>query len=586
MNKTVLSITHWYFDTVKKFFKKTPWTATKVVVISIFAQIALMLGSLLPLKVVILLGSPHIPGYFPESLRVIERDYLIIGLSTASVLFLLFYVISQKLIAFYVDKCSKFLLEKNKKIVLYRNQSDVAKKAYDSFLRSVTGMVFLVIAFLLIEVLYPNLLLFILVYMTIASIVLISLNEFNELFRLKLEQNLTVILRAVSMIGFFSAFSFIVTDFLLPIEPPGLIYALLGIILTRQVLSISTSSIQSVASQYNNRSKINALFFQGYHISDEIDKKEKLFWSLLEPSKRIKWLTVVLEDVVGLRTKKIEADWYQTGVKNVVTLEVKAHSEYDSGFKRFFIKLFNKNQSSMALNDISLLQSSDLGFVTLNFIGATEVEQYHCHIFEWGKTTKLIPIEFVPKKLELIKTLMSYEPPKNFLDRYTRSHPLLGQRLNNDMIERLEVVANESEFKQLGLFKENFDKIVNLLCTLPSQLVFSKISLDAVVNDEGNNLKVLSWGGWSFEPLGFGWPIEAEGINDLINVLVEIKDQRRNFKTIPDDAVVLSAIMSNFEKSYNKQDFVRAIKLLPLILDCLDRQDIIASSPFKITHEP
>jgi hypothetical protein len=579
MHKIISSIIYWYFSTVKKFFGKLPWSSIKVVCISLVAQISMLLASILPIKVVLLLGSSHIPSYFPSEMQAMPREQLIIGLSVASVFFFLLYIVAQKITSFYVVKGAGYLVRKSRKIALYRNQSSIAENAYASFLKSVTGIVFCILAFLLICMIYPFLSLLVVGYLLSTIAIVMVLYGVYNLDRQKIEENLTDILRAVSIIGFFVAFGFIVTDFLLPIEPPSLIFALLGLILTRQMLVIITTSIQSIFGIYKNRFQINALFFHGHVKNNVIRKQEKIFWSLFEPTRRIAWITAVLDDVLGVGAKRITAIWHQTGINNIIAFEVNAYCEGEKKLKSFLIKIFNHNHSSKAINDANLLKECDLSFVMLDFLGSTQVEQYHCHVFSYGPLSKVSAKKVALMKLEMTKTIMAYDPPKNFLDRYTRSHPALWQRINKDMIRRLALASNDNQLKQLRLFEGNIEEIVSGLSRLPVQLVFSNIPPDTFVYDEDHNVKMLSWGGWSFEPLGFGWPIEKDGIKNLRNVLDQIKSERSGLSSLSNQSVIMSAVLSTFEKRYNRQDFSRALELMPLIIESFKNMGKTASSP-------
>lgn len=566
----VLSILYWYCLTSKKILKLLPWHTFKIVILSLVAQVATLLAALLPLKVVLLLGSTRTPHYFPEVLLDVDRSQLIVGLSIAAVCFFLLRMITEKLIDMNALKGSKFLLKKSRKIILYENQSDVAKNAYGDFLKSITGIIFFVLAFYIVNRIYPSLSVIVSSYIILSSLLVLVISSYNPSFRLRMEKKLMGVLRVVSLIGFFISFTFIVTDFIVPIAPPGLVSALLGLILTRQMLNVSIGSIQNISHLYNRRIQVDALFFHGHLKSHNLGKKEKEFWGLGEPLQRDAWITTVLSETLGLKIERIKAKWHHSGIKNTMNFEVETYNE-NQELKLFFIKLYSNKLSLKAMNDLALLQECNLSFVTPELLAATEVGRYHCHIFPLEESLIARP-NVDSWHISFLKCLIVFQPPENFLERYCRSHPLLWQRLNITMLHRLRLVATDEQLKQLEMVEENFENILSELRSLPVRLFFSKLSPDTVTYTKDDKLKIISWGGWSFEPMGFGWPIENDGMTVLMDFLKDMNISD-NSELVSSHTVVLSAVLSKFEELFSKQDFVRALTLLPIItshIGCYD----------------
>jgi len=58
----VLSALRWFFSVGLKVFHVVPWATSLGVVCTLVSQVASLLAALLPLKVIILLGSERIPS--------------------------------------------------------------------------------------------------------------------------------------------------------------------------------------------------------------------------------------------------------------------------------------------------------------------------------------------------------------------------------------------------------------------------------------------------------------------------------------------------------------------------------------------
>lgn len=119
MNESIYNVIssaiYCYIATVKKFMGIKPWCTVRIVLVSLLSQAAMLVAFLLPIKVVILLGNPNIPSYFPEAWKTISRDQLVIGLAITAGVFFIISLLSQKKISKDVKAYSSFMLIRNEK---------------------------------------------------------------------------------------------------------------------------------------------------------------------------------------------------------------------------------------------------------------------------------------------------------------------------------------------------------------------------------------------------------------------------------------------------------------------------------------
>src|SRR5699024_1263303 len=81
-----------------KFLRVVPYATVIIVLLTLISQIAMLLASVLPLKVVLMLGSDGVPRYFPAFLTSLNRDVLIGVLTGGTIGFFIVHIISEKLI--------------------------------------------------------------------------------------------------------------------------------------------------------------------------------------------------------------------------------------------------------------------------------------------------------------------------------------------------------------------------------------------------------------------------------------------------------------------------------------------------------
>ena len=87
MSNSNLSTSRWLIELTKTFLKGAPISTTVSVITTLISQISMMLAFLMPLKVVMLLGSEEIPKFFPRAFLDFDRDKLIIFLVVLSIAF-------------------------------------------------------------------------------------------------------------------------------------------------------------------------------------------------------------------------------------------------------------------------------------------------------------------------------------------------------------------------------------------------------------------------------------------------------------------------------------------------------------------
>lgn len=445
----------------------------------------------------------------------------------------------------------------------------MSETIYDSYTRSLTGIFFTLIAFAIIINIYPLIAIMCLCYLAVVFLFITTLCQFNVNLRHNLVEKFNVITGLASTIGFLAAFAFIVVDFLMPIDPPTLIFALISLILIRQMLAGLSATVNAISGLYAQNLLVNGLFFEGYAKSTQITKQEKQFWSLLRDDVRPDWIKDLLNQIVNIKCNNIKSQWYEMGINGVVVFDVCACCD-DGIDRRFFVKIFNSNHIAQARNEETILEVCDLSFVALDYHGSTQLEKYHCHIFSHDEITGVSIKDIPEQKLNLMKMLMSYNLPEELISRYTRTHPYLWQRLNKEMIRRLNLAANDTQLKQLSIVEAQFENIITSLSTVPLYLQVLRITPDTLFRTKKGELRLMHMTDWKIEPIGFGWPVKKDKLDLLSDVLDGLVDSRPDLKGISVGCVFLTALFSQFESLYISQKYSFALELLPQIIECLE----------------
>jgi hypothetical protein len=107
----------WVFSLGRRLISVVPVLTLYSVAATLVSQLALLLAFVLPLKVILLLGSEGIPRYFPEQFRAFDRESLILALSALALVLYVVHLFAERLIGVCVAGGSRKLLLRSRKMV-------------------------------------------------------------------------------------------------------------------------------------------------------------------------------------------------------------------------------------------------------------------------------------------------------------------------------------------------------------------------------------------------------------------------------------------------------------------------------------
>ncbi|MBS9402920.1 hypothetical protein KG088_04695 [Halomonas sp. TRM85114] len=515
-----------------------------------------------------MLGSDRVPRYFPASFAEIDRDVLIAALSVGTVGFFLLYLLAERMIAWVTSLSTSRLLAMSQKMVLFENQEELAASSYQRYSRALASGVFIALALFGLGWFYPWMSLVITSYFFMVLVLFWGLHEQSPGFRERLESKLPQTLTLAGGVGFFIAFGFLVADFIFW-SPPGVIIAIVSLLLSRQIMQRASGMIGDLASLRRQQLKLDALFFHGKVLLPQQTRPEKSLWPLLVPGGRQAWVAAVLNKLVGPEEGNVVCRWHQLGIPNVVGLIVKR------GERQFLIKLFEINRSSWALHEATLMAEPASRLSAPRWVGATQVEKFHCLIFELpqGEQPQVRQVKRLSQ--QLLGELLAAQPHPDAVKRYLRSRPLLWQRLELSLVERLRVAADTAEQQEdLAMLLEQLPLLQQQLKALPVVLHNPEINQDAIwvpTADTGQSVApiLLNWGRWSLEPVGSGWPEAQKPLAKLGDALQLAVEQRAELGDIRVEQAELAALAFALERECNRQRYVQALELLPRLLERL-----------------
>lgn len=566
----LLAVLRWSLSLGAKFYRVVPVLTLTIVFLTILAQVSSLLSFFLPLKIVILLGSDGMPRYFPAAFAQFDRDWLIVGLSVATVGFFVLSLLANKLIEHATSVGAVKLLGKSHKMVLFENQDDVAANGYKRYSSALAGGVFILLAIVALGWFYPSMTALIVAYLVLAFLVLLGLHQAHEGFREYLDENLAAALALAANLGFFAVFAYLVVEFIF-LSPPGFLIAIISIIVSRQIFGRANALVNAIADLARQRPKLDALFFHGkVFLAPQPQAGKKNLWSLLTPDSRNVWISKVLKEagVHNNERNELNVAWLDSSQPNMPNLLV---SYPEQPGEQYLLKLFYANSKSLAQHEATLATEKPAGLPMSELILATEVDRFPCQVYKL-LPGKLLKPKVVTQKLPALEAqLFTLDLPANLVNRYLRSRPVLGDRLSKALLERLYAAASgHDDTIRVTEVIERLPEVRAQLQALPLILINPKVKTSVWMNREDKSFAVLNWDKWSLEPLGAGWFSAGKSMNLLAKHLQLGVKENDKLADIQPELAQLSALVYELERLLSKQNLAAALRLLPLVIKKLN----------------
>ncbi len=575
----VLSVLRWFASVGFKVFRVVPWSTSLGVVSTLLSQLASLLAALLPLKVIILLGSEHVPSYFPSQLHGYNKTALIMGLGGAALAFFFIHLVAERLIARLAAFGARSLIAHSRKLALFENQERLLTRGYQRFAAALAGGVFISVAALALALVYPLQAMVVVSYIAVVWVVLYFVQNLNHVWRVREVSELTKLIGVLADLGFFVTFAAIVFDVLLG-TGVSVFWAIVTLLLVRQLFRRLASLVGDVATLYSQRLQLNALLFHGHlYAGKTITEDSKGLWSLVDPDTFGSWLVPLIERVAGPTAGAPQVRWMQSGIPDVLMGIVRTQSEPQQSY---LIKLFGKNHGALSRHEASLFAAMSNAPAPLPCLCLVEqLESFNCHVFNWPMVDTVKPQTAGRDAMTATAGLFSVRPAPSLVALFTRSRPMLWQRLDGDLLRRLYLFARDIELPTLENFAASIASIKLMLEKMPLTIVTPELSSDALWLDREGAVWASHWGRWTLEPVGSNWPANEKFLPLLSAAFEQAQKLRTDLQAITVTHVELAALMFAFDKACQRQAYRTAIELVEPILrayDGIDRRPVVKES--------
>jgi len=564
----IKSIISWTYTLGKKLLARITRNISIGTIASLISEVSMLIAFLLPLKILLLVGTTNTPSYFSFFSQSFSKENLILILSIISILFYLVHLFAQRVVNKNIKEGLTYLSSKVKEASLFTNHDRIIIQSLERITKIFSSLIFILLSWIILSVMYFEVFLFLMFYTLLMSFFFNVSYHLSTSYYVKLVENINSSIKIIGGIGFLLTFFLIIVDILYYDTSKDLILIIITFMISKQVTNHYARVVLDIASLIRYQDKIDILFFDKNLAKTNQQKKHEAFWNLCKKENQSNWIYPLVQKYIAIQTNEtIDIVWCPLEITNVVAFEVIVKNEQIKQIDSYIIKLFNLNRVGMSNNEANILLLSE-NLPSLPLIAMTQIENYPCHIFKKGNRKNTLVAEVKQIEMVLREKLLNLTLTQDLLEDYEKYHCYLWDRLDTTFISRIKMVANEKNKLCIETFEKELHILKRELKNLPLRLVNNFEVSENMFYENADDAVLLNWGNYAIEPLGAGWPVDEKYMKKL-ELLV--KKGLKNY--IGDiDNIQLSVFTFELDRLYKKQLYSKTFEPMQKILDILQKE--------------
>ncbi|TVP82135.1 hypothetical protein [Thioalkalivibrio sp.] len=503
--RETLRFGYWTARILRQFLRVRPGSTLLTIASTAIARITRILAFFLPLKVILLAGSPGVPRYFPFVSPDAKTEW-IVGLTVAAFIAYGLTLLLQSATERWSFDAGREILRGANQISLHGRQEEEARSVFARFSGVIASGLFIALSALLLTWLNPALLGFISVSVSLLYVFTAWAlrGEAVPPPRLKgrIQKNLNAYLGLFSTLIFFGAFVVILAPFLLD-RGGNILIALLSVLLTQQILGNLSSIAKTGTALQASRARIDPLVYPNVQLQPRGPKRATpAFQVVFAKDRRQRQSLAALA-----RVEPIDGDinvcWEDSTFRGANTLHIVQHDRSGRPIRHYQQQIFSPAQFDLLENEAVLFQHVPRERLKApRQYTSFEDAGFRCQIYAYGDATPLSKKKFRDVRDELLRHIWAYRPAQGLIRSYRGSRAMLHQRLTTKLCSRLNMVTDTPEEAEiLDHWMAYLPEIRKIIQKQPLVLHNPDMNRNTVVRD-GEDYLIMTWGRWVLEPLG------------------------------------------------------------------------------------
>ena len=467
------------------------------IILSITSQLSLIIAVFLPIKILFLLEGERVPRFFPPSLRDFDRDTLVLWMALLALLAFLVHVSTRSLFQSQLVRGSRKIISQSDKLPMFKKDEESVEQTFKQVTLIASSTIFAVLSLVFLALFYVEVFFGLIIFLFLILFVLLFSLAKNSGKREDSLEKIVNSQRVFSTIGFLVIFGLVLVDFLTG-TGPNLIWALLSILLARQVLSRVPNVSRGLLRLFRKRFAVSAMVYRNF------PKKPPPLTSASDLARWVSqgsWTSDVinlLSSVDGSRPWTSEdLTWMMTSTNQHLDFAATT----PNGKPKFIVRVYSATNQLQASREKEVLLAGITDLPAPELVKAGMIQSLPCHVLNVSHLTH-VASGWPNRKTLLLERLWEVSPTEDLVQRFNRSTGTLLSLISESTCRRAaEVSANlgitikKSEIAHVVERKAQFDD-------LPLVLDSGAIALEHVWQGEDGRPVLMYWGNWSLQPMG------------------------------------------------------------------------------------
>ncbi len=586
----------WLVAFAFRLLRVAPLQVPASILASLCSQLFQIAAFLLPLKVMILLGSTGVPGYFPPVMIGIERERLILLLAASALMLYLAHLFMDFIGGALARAASDRLILLREEGEAFARQRKVALSSYQGMVTIASGMVLAVAVLGFLGLYKPVLLAVVLGYFTAVFLIGALVFAWSPLLLEAAQGQLSRLIDVVSASGFLLVFGYLVFDYLYG-NAQGLLLGILALLLCRQMFSRLAQAVKGIDRLYSRRERILRVLgelqtgaFDDEDSSGFLDESEDQpelldgetdaiiqdqrepvipsFLRLIASPQCLGWVREVLAEA-GASGVEPGIEQVEAGRRGELALHLTCQVP-ERAAEHFLFRAFNRQETKRMARAVPLLAVYP-GSSAPRLLKVSEHDGFAAHLYEWAEQARqILDDQTVYECREQVFIESCVWPVPDTLTARHQSGSLV-ERCGPVLWARCNVFSRwaGADVRHLvDAFVTSPQRLQKKLEALPKCLYNPDI-VTGNVYALGSSLRAVRWERWSLEPVGSGWPVEL-GLERLDQAFARACESSEALRHLSPLQVRLAALAFAFEERCAQGRYLSAFTLLRELSDTLD----------------
>jgi len=507
------------------FLRLRPLTTVTVIAASTLSRTMSILAFVLPLKIILLVGSDGVSQWFAPIVGPEGKDALVVALTAAAIISFFASIALDALTDHLAESTSHSVLQGSNELAVVGDQFGHARAIYAQYTDLVAGALFAGTGLAVAAVINPVLggilvgVIFAQFALTAALLAKTEPARPGLVARFVLH-DLGDYLKILSSLDFLLSFAVLLYPFIWG-SGGNVLGSLVCIIVLRRTFTAMVEVNRTAVAMAGRKAMIDALVFRDRQYQQTERCETRSLREVFHKQARQARTAEALKSA-GVELDGLEVRWQDSRLAGVSLLAVHGTAA-DGATVRYQQQIFPSKQDYRIRNeDVLFTHIPRARLHAPPLLLRFSEGPFECQLLSMG-TGQLIDEQlWAETQWTLYKALMAIEPPRPLIDTFALSRPLLVDQLTDHLLQRLAIgIDTDEEQATFEALRASMPALRATLADLPLYIDNPELRRPNVMLNNDNLPLIMSWGKWTLEPIGATIPagMSRQALHSIVGEL-------------------------------------------------------------------